>query len=376
MSSARSSDSVELWASVFNGNVTLTLRISGGGSYPFTPRPVADINAANDELFDKVDDFSLDVHRWQTLPAPDKDKHLRDIEAAGRALGHALFGAELPIFASLIERYGARRLELVVEDETFSPYWDFVRLPSASGEAYLGELVTITPGYILRVDDQPDDLAEEYATTVLDDFTIGLAEDETLPSACRDRHSRARSSVEELYVLEPIVKHVDDVDILPPLNPKARSAEVTGLNLWLSLQRRVVHFNCHGRGAGRGRNVDPELEISRAFRVGKADLDADDLSYALVNLNVCESAVGTYSRRRTLVQAFHDQNAHATIATTFSVDDRFATEFARSLYTRLATSDLLTSMHETRKAMLAQHNHPMSLMYTFTGASSFRLDKV
>ncbi|MBR0684431.1 CHAT domain-containing protein [Bradyrhizobium manausense] len=354
----------------------LTLRVDGGGRHPFAPRSVADIKTANDEMFDRIDEFSLAVARWQTLPDHEKEKHLRCIEAAGRVLGQALFGDELSTFASLLEGYGARRLELVVADDTFSPYWDFLRLPTAAGDAYLGELVTITPGYFLRINDQPGELADEFAITVLDDFPIGLAEDETLHSACRDRRSRARDTVEELYVLEPIVRHVDDVDILRPLNPKTRLAEVTEINRWLSPQRRVVHFNCHGMGAERGRNTDPELQVSRTFRFGKADLDTGDLSYALVNLNVCESAVGTYSSRKTLVQTFHDQNALATIATTFAVDDRFATEFARSLYGRLATSDLLTSVHETRKAMLAQHNHPMSLMYTFTGASSFRLDKV
>jgi hypothetical protein len=299
------------------------------------------------------------------------------MSCAGRALADALFGPELTTFVGLVTKYGARRLDLVVFDETFSPYWDFLRVVRGGVEMYLGDFVTVTPGYTLRTDHPPpEDMGDEFEITILDDLgPVGLVEDETLPSAHLNPIT-TEGTLKEINTLIPVVKDLSEVDILRPMISSARPKEVAAMNKWLGPQRRLVHFNCHGSSATRGRNADPVLNVTRSFSVDKTDLHTCDLSYGLVNLNVCNSAVGTYSSRKTFCQTFHDQNAAATICTTGSVDDGFATAFARELYGRLVNQDLLTSMHETRRALSTQHKHPMSLMYTFTGVGSFRLDTV
>jgi hypothetical protein len=366
-----------LWVSVSDGDVKLFMTFSGGGSHKFLPRRLADIRAANDRMFDSLDDFSFAVGDWDRLDEQTRNEHLIPIASAGRALADALFGSELPTFVEMLMKHRSRRLELVVMDEGFNPYWDFLRLPHNGVEMYLGGLVTVTPGYFDNAN-APKDMADEFEVAALGtDFgPVALAEDESLASACRGRHSTSRASVEEIYTLQPVVGDLSEIDVLRHLDPQSRGNEVAEINRWLGPMRRLVHFNCHGLSADRGRNADPNLQVTRSFSFGKTDIDAGDLSYALINLNVCNSAVGTYSSRRTLSQTFHDQNAAATICTTGSVDDGFATIFSRELYGRLAKDDLLTAMHETRKALLSRHNHPMSLMYTFTGPSAFRLDRL
>lgn len=376
MANSQPSDTVELWITTFRGQIWAVLRTSAGGAHQFSPRPLADINASNDAMFVCLDEFSKDVWQWSTTLDPaDRNKHLDDMAAAGRDLATALFGDELPTFVGLLSQHHARRLDIVVCDETFSPYWDFVRIVHRGTEIYLGDLVVVTAGYTLPVDEEPENMEEEYPIVRLPRpiGPVGLVEDEDLPSSSRNP---ATGVAKEISTLTPIVHHVSNVDVLRPMVTSARATEIDELNRWLGPQRRVVHFNCHGASATRGRNVDPSLNITTSFSVDKSDLHTCDLSYGLVNLNVCNSAVGTYSSRKTFCQAFHDQNAEATICTTGSVDDSFATAFAEVLYERLANEDLLTSMHEARRTLSRTHQHPMSLMYTFTGPSSFRLDRV
>lgn len=376
-------DSLLLWIEFpqFGGrsHVAVTARLPGGRRYPFAPRPRADIDAANDELVDRVDDFSLDVYRWASLDPQVKNRHLNDIEAAGRKLAEKMFGDQLPNFVNLVKQYRPRRLEIEVLDEAFSPLLDLIRILDAGKEIYLGEVVTVTSGFdggVLQFEQPSANAMEDEFVMPLKEFAVGLAEDSSLPSACRDRSSTARAAIEEIYALRPIVSDLSDVDILRSLDPTSREDGLEELNQWLHPLRRVVHFNCHGISAGRGRNDDPNIQITEKFSFDKDDLHDRDLSFALVTLNVCNSAVGTYSSRKTLAQAFHDQNAMATVCTTGAVDDRFATDFACELYARLAGADLLTAMHDTRRELLRRHQHPMSLMYTFTGEGAFRLDKI
>lgn len=296
-----------------------------------------------------------------------------DIEKVGREFTRELLGAEADAFLAVIRR--SARLQLNVTDPTIRIPWDFLVFDDAKSPKFLGSFVVITPQFY--VNRRICRTADEFAPGPLGGrFQVGLVEDDTLDSACIDRQDPARADLEEIRTLVPLVRSVSAIKICGKLDRgQPRSSQIASFQKWLADERRVLHFNCHGNPPV-GRNDYPDLRVSELFELKGADLTGaaahnQNIAHGLVNLNVCKSAVGTYSPRKTLGQLFHDQNAEAVVCTTGVVADFFATIFARELYSRLGRCDLLTAMHETRTFLLDTLKHPMSLMYTFTGTGRF-----
>ncbi|CAN7727090.1 CHAT domain-containing protein [Neorhizobium tomejilense] len=320
----------------------------------------------------KLQRFCHAVNDWTGHTDEDRASFLAELKEMGRDLTAAFFAGEAPLFVERLSSTRSKIVEQVHIGITQQLPLDFCLLEANGEEFFLGERYLCPQTLSTRTDAPLRNLIAG-ATGHGGFCPVGYAEDDELPSACKTPASVTRPHVEEFAVISENLATGVTASVLPGITSLLTSDDLKALRKWISARYQVLHINSHVKRQERNR-YRPHLQLRSKALVGSEHLnlpspEKPDFTGTFVFLNGCGTVIGSTSFNTSVARHFLKYNASGITCTTGPVDDAFATEFARELYTNL-NGKRMSARHAviaTRAAMTERKGHPMALLYTYIG---------
>lgn len=351
------------------------------------------------ENFEKVrNDIVIKARDWDILDADDRVE-----------LQEKVFDFSDDVFNALVKDERDRiNLKRILTDTAQSrvevtPHeikipWEFLNIADKGKPCYAGLKVMFSlhpqtdegtrslPS--IRVSDAPefDDTFQRFLGPTPTAKLVSFASDSGLPSGHNSANGVSSRQDREISVLEPLVKSLNEVQVLKDLDGSSsgnRQLELNELYKWLSEnEAHIWHFACHSYDYEEDNEPTQKIRLRTDFCVSCNDitnmpgsLAAGQCNFAFDSqflfLNCCNSAYNQYGIDYSVAMSFYNMNANVIVCTTGAVDDGYATNFARQFYRFVAAAEdkyeAWQALLETRQAMYENNGNPMGLFYTLMG---------
>ena len=326
-----------------------------------------EVEKKRSRLIDAVDGLCAATRDWHYREDDERDAVLTDLRDAGHGLVTAIAG--LGGRDRLVDIL-SETTHLILQSDHHLP-WEFLYLGSGTGPVDLGRFFGAhavigrpfdMPATALkrsRPSSQLRELGPLAARPADVPILLGYAEDDRLPSA---RSGRERDVFRDLSI---------QLTSLARLSAH-RGSEAT-LSDFMAKSETLTHFNCHAeRSAATGPGA---LFVSEAYKVDRASIvKLEVCANSIIVLNCCSGHTMRHDVTDTLATIFMEKRVSAVVATTASIEDRYATRWAKHFYEALWSGEMVPqSILKARMKMLEEPSpNPSAMLYAYLGRDSAR----